>query len=175
MNMCFFSLEKRREEVAADDAPVQRAPATRATGRQTKRPRTQSAEARVVFVQPNSTGLEQPGITPVSPNFTYSFLYKFMDPHEVKIGSAMSLILTGPNLHASLQAHLRGPYFVDVVENQPDNIVQNPLRYMMFKLLGKHPIIAANTRIRHQFKKAHPIVDSDKTDDFPSIKTLENN
>lgn len=120
----------------ADSPP----PRTRQQKKKSKRThRTHSTEAQFLYHQPESTQLELNGITPLDPSFSYRILYKLTDRHEIATGSGISFILTGPNLHQSLQADLRGPYFEDVVEDHDNNTLQDPLRYQLYKFETEHP------------------------------------
>ena len=168
------------EERTEDDDPLPgtstaepAANRTRTKGRGKKTTRTHSTDAQVTYRQPNSTELNHSGITPLDPGFSYRILYKLNDRHEIAIGSGISFILTGPNLHPSLQADLRGPYFVDLNEDHDNNVLPDPLRYQLYKFNAEHPAYHAKNRVNRMFRRALSTIDHEVLDKVPTIETLE--
>ena len=135
--------------------------------------RTHSTEAQVTYHQPNSAELNRYGITPLDPGFFYRILYKLTDRHEIATGSGISFILTGPNLHTSLQADLRGPYFVDFDEDHDNNVPPDPLRYQLYKFNAEHPAYHAKNRVNRMFRRALSTINHEVLDKVPTIETLE--
>ena len=121
----------------------------------------------------NSTQLNRSGITPLDPGFKYRILYKLTDKHEISTGSGLSFILTGPNLHPSLQAELRGPFFVDQNEDHDNNVVPDPLRYQLYKLNAEHPAFHAKYRVSSMLRRALSTINHEDLDKVPTLATLE--
>lgn len=171
------------EERLDDDEPVAgpstaaptatRATKSRGRGKKATTARTRSADTHVTYHQPNSTQLDRSGIKPLDPGFKYRIFYKLTDQHEISTGSGLSFILTGPNLHASLQADLYGPYFADVNEDHDNNVVPNPLRYQLYKLNAEHPAFNAKHRVSTMLRRALPTINHEDLDKVPTLKTLE--
>ena len=135
--------------------------------------RTRSADTHVTYRQPDSTQLNKSGITPLDPGFTYRILYKLTDKHEISTGSGLSFILTGPHLHPSLQAELRGPFFVDQNEDHDNDIVPDPLRYQLYKLNAEHPAFHAKYRVSTMLRRALSTINHEDLDRVPTLETLE--
>jgi len=172
-------VEERRQDdqpasgtSAATPAPAM--PANR--GRRGRPPaaRTHSADVHAVFRQPDSTQLTRPGLTPLDASFRYRILYKLTDRHEIYTGSGLSFILTGPQLHPSLQADLRGPFFEDQNEDHALGVVPDPLRYQLYKLNAVHPAFNAKCRVTRMLRRALSTISHADLENVPNLKTLEN-
>ena len=170
------------EERTQDDDPTpgtstaSPAPAratSKGRGKKTVPSRTRSADTHVIYRQPNSTQLTRSGITPLDASFSYRILYKLTDKHEISIGSGLSFILTGPRLHPSLQADLRGPYFEDQDEDHANDVVPDPLRYQLYKLNAEHPAFYAKSRVSRMLRRALSTIDHADLDKVPTLETLE--
>jgi len=138
-----------------------------------KKTRTQSRDSQYTYRQPDSTELNLPGITPLDPSFSYRILYKLIDHHEIAIGSGISFILTGPNLHPSLQADLQGPYFADIAEDHDHHLPPDPLRYQLFKFNAEHPAFRAKNYVNRMFRRAFSTIDHKVLDKVPTLETLD--
>jgi len=161
--------DEPEETTAADTAKTK----TRKSSRSKKKTPSKTRAAEVIYRQPNTTELNRHGITPLDPGFRYRILYKLTDYHEIATGAGISFILTGPNLHASLQADLRGPYFVDADEDHDNNQVSDPLRYQLYKMNAEHPAYHARNRVSRMFRRAFATIDYEILEKVPTIETLE--